>query len=115
MNAYAGLLLTMLDDHSVPTAAAEMAQYGYGTTPVADPAAYASKHELLERFSDRNARLTVIVTQRHAEYFPRPAPAKYRPHAPTIAHIATTLLVAHPGHHLGQMNQWRRAAGFNTR
>lgn len=112
LNAYAGTLLTMLDDPSVPTADAEMERYGYGTTPVADRAAYATKHELLQRFKDRNARLAAVVADKHAEYFPRPAPAKFHPHAPTIGHIAITLLVAHPPHHLGQLKQWRRAAGM---
>lgn len=115
LNAYSGLLLSMLDDPGAPTADAEMAQYGYGTTPVADRAAYATKRELLDRFRDRNARVAVIVAQKHADYFPRPAPKKFQPHAPTIAHIATTLLVAHPGHHLGQLNQWRRAAGLTVK
>jgi hypothetical protein len=115
LNAYSGFLLSMLDDPSVPTADAEMEQYGYGTKPVADRAAYATKRELLERFRERNARLAVVVAEKHADYFPRPAPEKFQPHAPTIAHIATTLLVAHPGHHIGQLNQWRRAAGITAK
>jgi hypothetical protein len=112
LNAYAGTLLSMLDDPSVPTADAEMERYGYGTTPVADRAAYATKQELLERFRDRNARLAGVVADKHADYFPRPSPEKFRPYSPTIGHIAITLLVAHPPHHLGQLKQWRRAAGM---
>ncbi len=112
LNAYSGTLLTMLDDPSAPTADDEMERYGYGTTPVADHAAYATKRELLERFRDRNARLAAVVADRHADYFPRPSPEKFRPYSPTIAHIAITLLVTHPPHHLGQLKQWRRAAGF---
>ena len=111
LNAYAALLLSMLDDTSVPTADAEMKLYGYGTTPVPDPAAYVGKSELIARFKERNARLASVVAERHAAYFPRPAPEMFRPHAPTIGHIALTLMVAHPPHHLGQLNQWRRAAG----
>lgn len=114
LNAYAGALLTMLDDPSVPppTAEAEMLRFGYGSTPVADRAAYASKPRLLDQFRARNAQVAAVVAEKHAEYFPRPAPEMYRPHAPTIAHVAITLLVAHPPHHLGQLKQWRRAAGF---
>ncbi len=112
LNAYAGVLLSMLDDPSVPTTDAEMERYGYGTTPVADRAAYATKRELLDRFRDRNARLAVVVAEKHSEYFPRPAPEKYHPHSLTIAPIAITLLVAHPPHHLGQLKQWRQAAGI---
>ncbi|HZW10424.1 MAG TPA: DinB family protein [Phycisphaerales bacterium] len=112
LNAYAGVLLTMLDDPSVPTADAEMERFGYGTTPVPDRAAYATKRELLDRCTDRNARLAAVVAEKHAGYFPRPSPEKFHPYSPTIGHIAITLLVAHPPHHLGQLKQWRRAAGI---
>jgi hypothetical protein len=111
LNAYAGTLLSLLDDPSVPTAEAEMARYGYGTTPLADHATYATKRELLEQFKDRSTRLAAVVAEKQADYFPRASPEKFH-HAPTIGHIAITLLVAHPPHHLGQLKQWRRAAGI---
>lgn len=114
LNAYSGTLLGMLEDSSVSvsTAEAEMDRYGYGTTPVTDRAAYATKRELLECFRERNARLAAVIAEKHALYFPRASPAKFHPHAPTIGHIAIMLLVAHPPHHLGQLKQWRRAAGI---
>jgi hypothetical protein len=117
LNAYANVLLSMLDDPGVPPAIAdaEMARFGYGSTPVPDPGAYAPKRELLDRFRERNARLAEVVAAKHAEYFPRRAPEKFQPYSPTIGHIATTLLVAHPPHHLGQLKQWRRAAGMARR
>ncbi len=117
LNAYAGRLLAMLDDPSMPapTADAELERYGYGTTPVADPAAYATKRELLERFRERNARLAVVVAEKHSDYFPRRSPEMFHPYSPTIGHIAITLLVTHPPHHLGQIKQWRRAAGIAPR
>lgn len=110
LNAYAGTLLSMLDDPSVPTADAEMERFGYGTTPLPDRAAYATKRELLDQFRDRNARLAAVVAEKHADYFPRPSPGRFQPHP--IGQIAITLLVAHPPHHLGQLRQWRRAAGL---
>src|SRR5262245_21990980 len=61
LNAYAGVLLSMLDDPSVPAADAEMERFGYGTTPVPDRAAYATKRELLDRFRDSSARLAEVV------------------------------------------------------
>jgi uncharacterized damage-inducible protein DinB len=114
LSAYDALLLSMLDDPAVPptTADAEMARFGYGTTPVPDPAAYATRRELLDRYRARTSRLRAVVAQKHAAYFPRPAPAKFQPHAPTLGHLALTLLVAHPPHHLGQLRQWRHAAGL---
>lgn len=114
LNAYAGVLLSILDDPSAPTADAEMERYGYGTIPVPDRAAYAAKHELLEQFKERNERLAAVVGEKHSDYFPKPAPERFRPHAPTIGHIAIMLLVAHPPHHLGQLRQWRRAVGIGN-
>jgi hypothetical protein len=117
LNAYAGMLLSMLDDPSVggATADAEMKRFGYGTTPVPDRAAYATKRELLDRFRERNSRLAAVVAEKHSSYFPRSSPEKFRPYSPTLGHIAITLLVAHPPHHLGQLRQWRRAAGIAER
>ncbi|MBK7406008.1 MAG: DinB family protein [Phycisphaerales bacterium] len=115
LNAYAGLLLLMFDDPSVPAAGAEMERFGYGTTPVPDRAAYAAKPQLLSQFRDRNARLAAVVAEKHADYFPRPSPEMFHPYSPTIGHIAITLLVAHPPHHLGQLRQWRRAARIEDR
>lgn len=115
LNAYAGVLLSMLDDPSVPAADAEMERFGYGTTPVPDRAAYATKGELLDRFRVRNARLAAVVAEKHSDYFPRRSPEKFHPYSPTIGHIAITLLVAHPPHHLGQLRQWRKAAGIAER
>lgn len=114
LNAYAGVLLSLLDDPSVPTADAEMEQFGYGTTPVPDLAVYATKRDLLLRFKERNERLAGVVAEKHADYFRRPSPARFHPHAPTIGHIAITLLVTHPPDHLGQLRHWRRAAGLSN-
>lgn len=116
LNAYAGLLLLLLDDPSVPAPEvdAEMARFGYGTTPVADPAAYATKRELLDRFRERSVRIAAVVAEKHSVYFPKPTPEKFQAYSPTIGDIAITLLVAHPPHHLGQLRQWRRAAGIAT-
>lgn len=115
LNAYAGVLLSMLDDPSVPTADAEMERFGYGTTPVPERPAYATKREMLDRFRDRNAHLAAVVAEKHSDYFPRRSPEKFHPYSPTIGHIAIALLVAHPPHHLGQLRQWRRAAGIAER
>lgn len=112
LNAYAGVLFSMLDDPSVPTADAELERFGYGTTPLPSPAVYATKRELLTEFKARNARLATVVAAKHANYFPRPSPKRFHPFSPTIGHIAVTLLVTHPPHHLGQLKLWRRAIGL---
>jgi DinB superfamily len=117
LNAYSAALLSLLDDQSVTaaTAEAEMEQFGYGTIPVPDRAAYATKRELLDRFRERNARVAAVVAEKHARCFPKPSPERYHPYSPTIGHIAMTLLIAPPPHHLGQIKQWRRAAGITER
>lgn len=112
LGAYAGQLLAIFDDPSAPTADAEMAQFGYGTIPVADPAAYPTKDELLARLTDRHARLVEVIAAKHADYFPRPAPEKFSGATNTIGAVAVILLTSHPGYHLGQLKQWRRAAAF---
>lgn len=114
MNAYAAMLLAILGDPGGAAAEAEMERFGYGTTPVPDLSAYAPKRALLDGFRERNARLAAVVRERHAVAFPKPPPERFRP-TPTVGHLAITLLVAHPGHHLGQLRQWRRAAGLAGR
>jgi len=112
LNAYSALVLSMFDDPHGDGVDREMERFGYGSVPVADPAAYAGKDELLTRFKERNARVGAVVSAKHAEYFARPAPEKFRTHARALGDLAITLIVAHPPHHLGQLNQWRRAAGL---
>jgi hypothetical protein len=107
-------LLSLLDDPSVPTANAEMERFGYGTTPVPDPTAYANKSELLREFEQRNERLAAVVARKHAQYLLRAAPEKFRPFSPTIGHICITLLATHPPDHLGQLRLWRRVAGIDN-
>ncbi len=112
LGAYDGQLLKMLDDTSVPTADAELEQFGYGTTPVADHTAYPTKSELLSRLTERHARLMKVIAEKHADYFPRPAPEKFGGITPTIGHVAIIMLTSHLSYHHGQLKQWRRAAGL---
>jgi hypothetical protein len=112
LNAYAGLVLTLLDDPSVPNADLELEKSGYGSVPVADPAAYPTKAALLARFSEQHERVAAVVADKHAEYFPRPSPEKFQPHASCIGDVASILMTTHLGYHLGQLNQWRRAPGI---
>jgi hypothetical protein len=114
LNTYAGQLLALLDDPRAPNADAEYARYGYGTVPVPDPGAYLPKVELIAQFRERHERIAALVAERHAEYFPRPAPDKFHPHCPTIGHIAIIWMTTHLGDHFGQIRLWRRAAGFKN-
>ena len=79
LNAYAEVLLAMLDAPTAPAADDEMERFGYGTTPVPDPAAYQPKHALLQHFKVRNERLAAVVAEKHAAYFARPAPERFQP------------------------------------
>lgn len=112
LGAYEGQMLKMFDDPSVPTADAELEQFGYGTKPIADHTAYPSKAELLSRLADRHARLMTVITDKHADYFSRPAPEKFGGVTSTIGHVAIIMLTSHLSYHHGQLKQWRRAAGL---
>jgi hypothetical protein len=112
LNAYAGLVLTLLDDPSVPSPEAELEKFGYGSVPVAEPAAYPTKAALLARFSERHERIAAVVAEQHAEYFPRPSPEKFQPHASCIGDVVSILMTTHLGDHFGQIRLWRRASGI---
>lgn len=112
LNAYAATLLAFVDDAGAIDVAGEMTRYGYGTTPVMDARAYLPKDELLRVFDERCARVAATVAQRHTAYFSRPAPAMFQPHARVVGDVATILMTTHLGYHLGQLRQWRKAAGM---
>lgn len=112
LGAYASLLLEVFDEPGASSADAELERFGYGTIPVADLAAYPAKGELMARLADRHTRLAQVIAAKHAAYFPRPAPEKFRAYTPTIGRLAVILLVSHESYHLGQLKLWRRAAGL---
>jgi uncharacterized damage-inducible protein DinB len=115
LSAAAGFLLTLLDDRSVPTADAEFKQFGPGSTPSVDPKDFPQKAELLDRLAARHALVVAAVEEKHEDYFARPTPESLRAFAPTIGRIAVYLLASHESYHLGQLMQWRRAAGLASK
>jgi hypothetical protein len=115
LSAAAGFLLTLLDDRSVPSVDAEFKQFGPGSIPSVDAKAFPTKEELLDRLAARHALVVAAVEQKHADYFSRPTPESLRAFAPTIGRIAVYLLASHESYHLGQLMQWRRAAGLASK
>lgn len=89
------------------------ARYGTGSVPVADPAAYEPKPELLARLADAQARLAAAVARLHdaALDAPFPDPSLHEVF-PTVRHALTQVLVGHAAFHIGQVSAWRRAMGL---
>ncbi|MBY0263590.1 MAG: DinB family protein [Phycisphaerales bacterium] len=112
LSAYAAAVLEMFDDPDASATDDELARFGYGTLPVADPSVYPSKTELLDTLTRRHERVASVVARKHAEYFARPAPEKFSGATTTIGQVAMLLMVPHETYHLGQLMQWRRAAGI---
>ncbi len=95
----------------VPEAWAKVSSPGVPITN--ERSAYATKSELLAELE----RLHALVSDRFGsvsdEYLARAFPIEdYRSFWPTIGHGAFYMLAYHEGYHLGQMSQWRRAAGY---
>lgn len=112
LNATLCFLLGLLDETEGDSAEEENKKYGNGSIPVTDRSQYASQSELLATLKQRHELVDSAVRAKHREYFSRPTPEKLREFAPTIGRIAIYLLASHESYHLGQLMQWRRAAGF---
>ncbi|TWU08954.1 YCII-related domain protein [Symmachiella macrocystis] len=114
LNASLGFLLSLLDETEGDSAEEENQKYGYGSIPVTDRSHYASQSKLLATLRQRHELVDTAVRAKHTEYFSRATPEKLREFAPTIGRIAIYLLASHESYHLGQIMQWRRAAGFKN-
>jgi hypothetical protein len=114
LNASLGFLLGLLNETEGSSSDEENKQFGNGSIPVTDRSRYASKIELLETLKYRHALVDSAVRAKHADYFARSTPGTLREFAPSIGRIALYLLAAHESYHLGQLMQWRRAAGFKN-
>lgn len=92
---------------------ATWATYGMGSKPVADRSAYPSKAECLAMFDERRDALLAGILAMSAERLTSPNPiASLVAQLPTIADLATFLMLTHEGMHCGQLATWRKAAGM---
>ncbi len=112
LNASLRFLLQLLDEPQADAQPHDFAKYGPGSIPTSDPNDYASKSELLADLARLHTTTDMAVRAKYQEYFQRESPESIRQSAPTIGRIATYLLASHEAYHLGQLNQWRRAAGI---
>lgn len=112
LNLTAGFLLQLLDETCPEFNPADGAKFGPGSKPVPDLSVHASKETLLRQLTQRHTQIDAAVRAKHATYFDRPTPENLRQFAPTVGKIAMYLLTAHENYHLGQLMQWRRAAGM---
>ena len=91
----------------------------YRTAGDADPVStrdsYATKEELLAEFERVHALFSEELAKASDETMGKPFPnPDWRGFFPTIGHAAFYLMAHHEGYHLGQLSQWRRAAGFGV-
>lgn len=81
--------------------------------PSSDRSKFATKDELLAELSRVHGvfaeRFTKVSDDVLAREIPNP---DWRSFFPTISDAVFYLLTYHEGYHLGQLSQWRRAAGF---
>jgi len=101
----------LLDEPCADVGQEDMQLYGPGSIPVADPYHYAPKAELLERLTRRHQVVENLVRSRFQDYLHKKPPAPFDGFAPTIGRIVVYLLAAHESYHLGQLMDWKRAAG----
>ena len=96
---------------SVPGAWAEVAMPGAEVRD--DRALYAPKDELLATLERAHGELADAFASAPDEILASPFPIEeWREFFPTIAEMAVYVMAYHEGYHLGQVSQWRRAAGF---
>jgi hypothetical protein len=96
---------------SVPAAWAEVGMPG---APIlGERGKYATKDELLGAMRSVHEELAALFTEATDEQLARAFPIEeYREFFPTMLDASVYLMAHHEGYHLGQMSQWRRAAGF---
>lgn len=92
---------------------ATWATYGMGSTPVADRSAYPSKAECLAMLDERRDAFLAAILATSAERLTSPNPiAALATQLPTLADLATFVMLTHEGMHYGQLAIWRKAAGM---
>lgn len=112
LSSVLGFLLKLLDESEGASTDEEDKQYGGGSIPTTDRSQYLSKDALLNTLRHRHELVESAVRAKHRDYFARETPEALRAFAPTIGRIAFFLLASHESYHLGQLMQWRRAAGL---
>jgi hypothetical protein len=105
-------LLTLLDSQGIQ--AAEYAHCRPGSLPTSVRGDYRSMPHILADWALIRDAVVSTVHATHATHFSRPSPPQLASFAPTLGRIAVYLLAAHGSYHLGQLMQWRRAAGLVT-
>lgn len=89
-----------------------MARFGPGSKPVPDATQYEKRDPLLSRLEALHMQVDNAIRERHAEYFGKPSPEFLQQFSPTLGRIIVYLVAAHESYHLGQLVQWKKAAGI---
>jgi hypothetical protein len=87
--------------------------FGTGSIPNDNRAAYPSKSFLLAALADGQRRITEQLAALGEQGLQKPLPDEsHRPLFPTIGHAVLHILTAHAANHVGQITVWRRAIGL---
>lgn len=87
--------------------------HGQRSEPVADPASYLPRVELVQhyRHTHDEAEAALLAASPPVFAFPNPL-ERARAQQPTVGDMLVTLMVKHESGHLGQLSAWRRAMGL---
>lgn len=110
-----GFVLKLLGVDPTPANPEEMARFGPGSKPVPDATQYEKRDPLLSRLEALHMQVDNAVRDRHATHFNQPSPEFLRQFSPTLGRIIIYLIAAHESYHLGQLMQWKKAAGIGKR
>ena len=84
-----------------------------GSECVSDRSIYAKKDELLSVLDRVHTDLASAFESVSDDVLASPFPVEeWRDFFPTLADAAVYVMTHHEGYHLGQITQWRRAAGL---
>ena len=84
-----------------------------GTECQPDRSLYPAKADLLLAYTSVHERLAAAFESASEEILATEFPIEdWRAFFPTIGDAAVYVMTHHEGYHLGQLTQWRRAAGF---
>ncbi len=92
------------------------AQFGWGSKPTADRAAYPSKEQLLQALQRQHQAVAEAISATPVEAFDQPLQdERLRQFMPTVGGLVFSMLTNHQAIHLGQLSAWRLAMGMELK
>ena len=87
--------------------------FGFGSQPATDPSQYPTFDELVAVWHKAHKALDAAAASASADALAQPNPSERMKTAlPTLGDLASFVMTAHEGMHLGQLSTWRRTRGL---